>query len=93
MGAHRLAYPLKPANINLHTCRLDPRRRRGNTRGDQLADRESIAAGSVITQASAMFLIVLHCNPDPFAAIAPATPLDRVGARTVGIDCRFVGVG
>jgi hypothetical protein len=37
----------------------------------------TMAAGSVSTHASAMFLIVLHCSPDPFAAIAPATPLDR----------------
>jgi hypothetical protein len=34
-----------------------------------------MAAGRVITQASAMFLIVLHCSHDPFPAIVPATPI------------------
>jgi hypothetical protein len=38
----------------------------------------TMAAGSVSTQASAMFLIVFHCSPDPFAAIVPATPLDSI---------------
>ena len=33
-----------------------------------------IAAGSVKTHASAMFLKVDICRPDPFAAIVPATP-------------------
>ena len=33
-----------------------------------------IAVGSVKTHASAMFLKVDICRPDPFAAIVPATP-------------------
>src|SRR5262249_50290150 len=35
-----------------------------------------IAAGKVNTQANARLRPVLHCNPDPLAAIVPATPLD-----------------
>ena len=37
-----------------------------------------MAAGSVSTQAIAMERTVLHCSPDPFAAIVPATPLERI---------------
>ena len=33
-----------------------------------------IEAGKVNTQAAARFRIVLHCRPEPFAAIVPATP-------------------
>src|SRR3981189_2855445 len=35
-----------------------------------------IAAGSVRTHAISMFLMVATCSPDPFAAMAPATPDD-----------------
>ena len=38
----------------------------------------SIATGRVITQASAMFMTVLRCNPAPLATLAPATPDDRI---------------
>lgn len=37
-----------------------------------------MAAGSVVTQASAMLRTVAICNPEPFAAIVPATPDDRM---------------
>jgi hypothetical protein len=42
------------------------------------------AAGRVITQASAMFLIVHHCDPDPLAAIVPVTPLDSTWVVDTG---------
>ena len=44
---------------------------------NQYKDPErSIATGSVKTQAIARPRIVLHCNPDLLAVIAPATPDD-----------------
>jgi hypothetical protein len=35
-----------------------------------------MAAGSVSTQAEMMLLTVLHCRPERFAAMVPATPLE-----------------
>jgi hypothetical protein len=43
-----------------------------------------MAAGNVSTQANAMFLIVPYWRPDPFAAIAPATPLDSTSVVESG---------
>ena len=39
-----------------------------------------IAAGNVSTHANAMLMTVLHCKPDPFAAIVPAMPEDSTAA-------------
>ena len=39
---------------------------------------KAIAAGRVMTQASAMERTVLHCRPEPLAAMVPATPLDNI---------------
>src|ERR1700760_4224564 len=44
----------------------------------------SIAAGRVVIQASAMERMVLHCRPDPLAAMVPATPLDRIWVVETG---------
>jgi hypothetical protein len=35
-----------------------------------------MAAGNVITHANAMLRTVESCNPEPFAAMVPATPED-----------------
>jgi hypothetical protein len=43
-----------------------------------------MAAGRVNTQADAMLRIVLHCRPEPFAAIVPATPLDSTWVVETG---------
>jgi hypothetical protein len=44
----------------------------------------SIAAGSVRTQARAIFRKVCSCNPEPFAAIVPATPDDSTWVVDTG---------
>ncbi len=43
-----------------------------------------IAAGSVVTQASAMLRTVDICRPEPFAAMVPATPEDRMWVVETG---------
>ena len=43
-----------------------------------------IAAGSVITQASAMLRTVDICSPEPLAAMVPATPEDRMWVVETG---------
>ena len=43
-----------------------------------------MAAGRVVIQASAMERIVLHCRPEPLAAMVPATPLDRIWVVETG---------
>ena len=74
---HRAGLLLAAGLTNRQVC---DRRRwlqkiwRNSTKSDPAI---SMAAGRVITQANAMFLIVLHCRPDPLAAMVPATPLDR----------------
>jgi hypothetical protein len=40
--------------------------------------------GKVSTHANARLLTVLHCNPDPFAAIVPATPDDKIWVVDTG---------
>jgi hypothetical protein len=38
----------------------------------------AMAGGRVSAQAMAIERIVDHCRPEPLAAMAPATPLDRI---------------
>ena len=40
--------------------------------------QQNMATGKVNIQAAARLRTVLHCKPDPLAAIVPATPLDRM---------------
>jgi len=44
----------------------------------------TIAAGRVKIHARAMARTVLHCSPDPLAAIVPATPLERIWVVETG---------
>ena len=49
-----------------------------------IAPASAIAAGRVMTQASAMERTVLHCRPEPLAAMVPATPDDNMWVVDTG---------